>query len=72
VAIFYVLWLQLENSVLVPRIMRSRVGLPGLAILVALLLGSALGGIVGATVAVPTCVLVAELVDEYLVNKSTA
>jgi len=72
VAIFYILWLQLENSVLVPRIMRSRVGLPGIAILVALLLGSALGGIVGATVAVPTGVLVAELVEEYLVAKSPA
>jgi predicted PurR-regulated permease PerM len=72
VAIFYFLWLQLENSILVPRIMRSSVGLPALAILVALLLGSALGGIVGATVAVPTGVLVAELVNEYLVHKSPA
>ena len=69
VAIFYVVYLQVENSYLVPRIMRSRVGLPGLAILVALLLGSALAGIVGAMVSVPTAVLVAELIDEYLVKK---
>jgi predicted PurR-regulated permease PerM len=69
VAVFYLVWLQLENSVLVPRIMKSSVGLPGIAILVALLLGSALGGVVGAMVAVPTAVLVAELVNEYLVNK---
>lgn len=72
VAVFYVLWLQLENSFLIPRIMRSRVGLPGLAILVALLFGSALGGVVGAMVSVPTAVLVAELIDEYLVTKSPA
>lgn len=71
VAIFYLIYLQVENSFLVPRIMRSRVGLPGLAILVALLLGSALAGVVGAMVSVPTAVLVAELVDEYLVNKGT-
>ena len=43
--------------------------LPGLAILVALLLGAALEGIVGAMVSVPTAVLVAVLVDEYLVSK---
>ncbi len=43
--------------------------LPGLAILVALLLGAALEGVVGAMVSVPTAVLVAVLVDEYLVRK---
>jgi predicted PurR-regulated permease PerM len=72
VAIFYVIYLQVENSVLTPRIMRNSVGLPGLAILVALLLGSALGGVPGALVSVPTAVLVAVLVDEYLVQKPEA
>jgi predicted PurR-regulated permease PerM len=72
VAIFYAIYLQVENSFLVPRIMRSRVGLPGLAILVSLLLGSALAGVVGAMVSVPTAVLVAELIDEYLVDKAAA
>lgn len=72
VAIFYVIYLQVENSFLTPRIMKNRVGLPGLAILVALLLGSALAGIVGAMVSVPTAVLVAVLLDEYLVNKDPA
>jgi len=69
VAVFYLIYLQLENSYLTPRIMQRRVNLPALAILVALLLGSALGGVVGAMVSVPTAVLVAELVDEYLVHK---
>jgi predicted PurR-regulated permease PerM len=69
VAVFFAIYLQVENSFLVPRIMKSRVGLPGLAILVALLVGSAMAGVVGAMVAVPTAVLVAELVNEYLVNK---
>ena len=69
VAIFFVLYLQIENSWLTPRIMRSRVKLPALAIFVALLLGSAIGGIAGAMVAIPTAVLVSVLVDEYLVHK---
>ncbi|HEY2471183.1 MAG TPA: AI-2E family transporter [Terracidiphilus sp.] len=69
IAIFYVIWIQVENSFLVPRIMGTRVGLPGLSILVALLIGSELGGVLGAVVSVPTAVLVSVLMDEYLVQK---
>jgi predicted PurR-regulated permease PerM len=72
VAIFYFVYLQLENSYLIPRIMRNRVGLPGLAIFVALLLGSELEGVVGAMVSIPTAVLVAVLAEEYLANKEVA
>ncbi len=72
IAIFYVIYLQVENSFLIPRIMKSSVGLPGLAILVALIIGSALEGILGAMVSVPTAVLVAVLLDEYLVRKDAA
>jgi predicted PurR-regulated permease PerM len=70
VAIFYVIYLQVENSFLTPRIMKNSVGLPGLSILIALLLGSALGGVPGALVSVPTAVLVSVLLDEYLVRKT--
>lgn len=69
VAIFYVIWVQVENSFLIPRIMGTRVGLPGLSILVALLIGSELGGVLGAIVSVPTAVLVSVLIDEYLIQK---
>jgi predicted PurR-regulated permease PerM len=72
VGIFYLCWLWLENSFLTPRIMKSSVDLPGLAIIVALLLGSELQGVMGALVSVPTAVLVAELVDEYLVSREPA
>jgi predicted PurR-regulated permease PerM len=71
IAVFYLVYLQVENSYLTPKIMKSSVDLPGLAILVALLLGSALEGVVGAMVSVPTAVLVAVLVDEYLVQKDS-
>jgi len=72
VAIFFAVYLQIENSWLIPRIMRTRVHLPALAIFVALLLGSALEGILGAMVAIPTAVLVSVLLDEYLVHKDEA
>jgi predicted PurR-regulated permease PerM len=69
VIIFFAVYLQLENSFLAPRIMKSRVGLPSLGVLIALLVGFELAGIVGAMVAVPTAVLVAALLNEYLVWK---
>jgi predicted PurR-regulated permease PerM len=69
VAIFYIVYINLENSLLIPRIMRSRVDLPALSILVALLVGGALAGVVGALVSVPTAVLVAVLLDEYVVAR---
>ena len=69
VAVFYLIYVQVENSYLTPRIMKNSVDLPGLAVLVALLFGFALEGVVGAMVSVPTAVLVAVLLDEYLVHK---
>jgi len=71
ILIFFAVWLQIESSWLIPRIMKNRVDLPALAIFVALLLGSALGGIPGAMVAIPTAVLVSALLDEYLVRKNS-
>jgi len=59
-------------QMLFPRTMKNSVDLHGLAILFALLLGSALEGIPGAMVSVPTAVLVAELLDEYLAAKDAA
>jgi predicted PurR-regulated permease PerM len=66
---FYLLYVNIENAVLTPRIMRSSVDLMGLTILIALLLGTALAGIAGALVAVPTAALLAVLLDEYAVRK---
>lgn len=70
VLVLYLVYAQVETSYLTPRIMKSSVDLPGLAIIVALLLGSAIAGVVGAMVSVPTAVLVAVLLDEYLVQSA--
>lgn len=66
--IFYFIYVQVENSYLIPRIMQTHVDLAGLAVLIALLLGTKLAGVAGATIAVPTAVLVAVLIQEYLVK----
>ena len=69
---FYLIYVNIENAYLTPRIMRTSVDLMGLTILIALLCGTALAGIVGALVAVPTAALVAVLLDEYAVRKDQA
>jgi predicted PurR-regulated permease PerM len=69
VILFYAIYINIENAVLTPRIMKSSVDLMGLTVLVALLIGTALAGVVGALVAVPTAALIAVLLDEYAVQK---
>lgn len=69
VLVFYLIYAQIETSYLTPRIMRTSVDLAGLAVIIALLLGSALEGIIGAMVAVPTAVLIAVLLSEYAVQR---
>lgn len=68
VLIFYFTYLQIENTWLTPKIMRTQVDLAGLTILIALLIGSSLAGVIGAMVAVPTAVLVAVILNEYAVH----
>lgn len=66
---FYLVYINLENAYLTPRIMRSSVDLMGLTVLIALLCGTALAGITGTLVAVPTAALIAVLLDEYTVRR---
>lgn len=68
VFIFYAIYVNIENAVLTPRIMKSSVNLMGLTVLIALIAGTELAGILGALVAVPTAGLVAVLIDEYLIQ----
>jgi len=69
VIIFYLIYVNVENAYLTPRIMRSSVNLLGLSVLIALLAGTALAGVVGALVAVPAAAVISVLMDEYIVHK---
>ena len=70
VLIFYLIYVNIENAVLTPRIMKSSVDLMGITVLVALLIGTALAGVVGALVAVPTAALISVLMDEYAIQRT--
>lgn len=69
VVIFYLSYQQVESAFLTPRIMKSTVDLPALAVIIALALGGSLAGILGALIAVPSAALAAVLIEEYLVKK---
>jgi predicted PurR-regulated permease PerM len=71
VFLFYLIYVNIENAFLTPRIMRSSVNLMGLAVVIALIAGTDLAGIPGALVAVPTAALIAVLMDEYLVQNDS-
>jgi predicted PurR-regulated permease PerM len=72
VLIFYLVYVNIENAYLTPRIMRQSVNLMGLTVLVALIAGTDLAGVVGALVAVPTAALLSVLMEEYLVQRKLA
>jgi predicted PurR-regulated permease PerM len=65
-AIFYVLYQQFENYVLVPRVMKRTVDVSPLTTIIAALLGGALLGIVGALVAIPIAAAVQLITVEVL------
>jgi predicted PurR-regulated permease PerM len=60
----YVVIQQLENSVIVPRVMSRAVALNPLAVIVALLAGAQLMGITGAILSVPVAAALAVVLDE--------
>lgn len=65
---FFLLQQQVENHLLVPKVMERQVGVSAVFVIVALLVGGSLLGILGAILAVPSAaiiqVVVAELLDE--------
>jgi predicted PurR-regulated permease PerM len=64
VALFFFLQQQLENHVLVPRLMGRQVGISPVVVIVALLIGGSVLGIIGAILAVPTAAILQVLVEE--------
>ena len=66
VIIFFVVQQQLENHILVPKIMSRQVGLSPVTVIVSLLIGGSLLGIVGALLAVPTAAILQVIASELL------
>jgi len=70
--IFYVLYQQLENYVIYPRVMSRSVDIPGAVTVIAALFGAALLGVVGALLAIPTASAIMLLVREVFLPRQEA
>lgn len=66
VLIAYLVYQQFENYLLVPRVYHSTLNISSFAVLVAVLIGSALLGIVGALLALPIAAVIPALEDIWL------
>jgi len=68
VAVFFFAQQQVENHVLVPKVMSRQVGISPVVVIMALLIGGSLLGLVGAILAVPTAAILQVLLQELLVE----
>lgn len=68
-AIFYIVYQQVENYVIYPRVMSKSVDVPGAVTVIAALVGAALFGVVGALLAIPTAASVLMLTREVWVRR---
>jgi predicted PurR-regulated permease PerM len=66
VAGFVVLLQLMENTILVPRIMRGAVGLTPLTVFIAILAGTEFAGVPGALLAIPVAAVIQVLLSNYI------
>lgn len=69
VIVYYILYQQFENYVIVPRVMRRTVSVPGAVTVVAVLAGGTLFGVLGALIAIPVAAGLLLLYEEVLVPR---
>jgi predicted PurR-regulated permease PerM len=71
VAVFFLIQQQVENHVLVPKVMERQVGVSAVGVIVALLIGGSLLGVIGAILAVPTAAILQVLFEELAPQASS-
>lgn len=62
----YIIYVQIENYVITPRIMKRSLAIPGLVTIIAALLGTSLLGLVGGLLAVPIAAAILLILDEVV------
>ena len=66
----YIIYVQFENYVLTPRVMKRALSIPGLVTIIAALIGTSLLGLVGGILAVPIAAAVLLILDEVVYPKA--
>ncbi|MEI2647845.1 MAG: AI-2E family transporter, partial [Dermatophilaceae bacterium] len=70
--VYFLIYQQLENYVISPKIMQRTVSVPGAVTIVAAMIGGALAGVLGALLAIPTAAGLLLLYEEVLVPRQAA
>jgi predicted PurR-regulated permease PerM len=70
-AVFAIIYQQVENNVIQPRIQAKAVQLDPLVVLISVLFGSALFGVLGALLAIPVAAAIQITVREYTAQRRT-
>jgi len=68
--ILYTAYVQIENFIITPRIMKRSLAIPGLVTIVAALLGTSLLGLVGGVLAIPIAAAILLIMDEVVFPKT--
>ena len=66
----YIVYVQIENYVVTPRIMKRTLNVPGAVTIVAALIGSSLLGLVGGLLAVPVAASIILILDEVVIPRA--
>ena len=69
VAIYYLVYMQLEAYILSPNIMNRAVKVPGVIVVIAALVGGTLLGILGALIAIPVAAAILLIIDQVVIPK---
>lgn len=72
VGIYYLVYMQVEAYVLNPRIMARAVRVPGVAVIIAALIGGTLLGVLGALIAIPVAAAVQLIFKEVVIPRQNA
>ncbi|MGN6742483.1 MAG: AI-2E family transporter [Amnibacterium sp.] len=69
VAIYYVIYMQVEAYILSPNIMNRAVKVPGVVVVIAALVGGTLLGILGALVAIPVAAAILLIIEQVVIPR---
>lgn len=67
--ILFLILQQIENNVIYPRVVGGSIGLPGIWVLLAVLIGGSLFGVVGILLFIPLCSVLYVLMREYVYKR---
>ena len=70
ILIFYVIYQQIENYVIYPKIMKRSVSVPAIVTIIAALIGGSLLGLLGGLLAIPTAAAILLIINQVAIPRA--